>query len=86
VFTQVFVANPNKPRPIIDTLLENRRELLKLLHNLPTSKGTVAHECLFPHIEPLVPEGTVVPEHCNVEERCHAWKYCKIADFAPLCR
>ncbi|PUZ41016.1 hypothetical protein GQ55_9G469400 [Panicum hallii var. hallii] len=36
---KVFVANPNKPRCIIEALLENRRELLKLLHNLPTSKG-----------------------------------------------
>jgi len=36
---QVFVANPNKPHCIIEALLENRRELLKLLHNLPTSKG-----------------------------------------------
>lgn len=36
---KVFVANPNKPRCIIEALLQNRRELLKLLHNLPTSKG-----------------------------------------------
>nr|CAB3500756.1 unnamed protein product [Digitaria exilis] len=36
---KVFVANPNKPRCIIEALLNNRRELLKLLHNLPTSKG-----------------------------------------------
>ncbi|CAL4930905.1 unnamed protein product [Urochloa decumbens] len=36
---KVFVANPNKPRCIIEALLDNRRELLKLLHNLPTSKG-----------------------------------------------
>jgi len=36
---KVFVANPNKPHCIIEALLENRRELLKLLHNLPTSKG-----------------------------------------------
>ncbi|KAL6593800.1 hypothetical protein ACP70R_012339 [Stipagrostis hirtigluma subsp. patula] len=36
---KVFVANPNKPRRIIEALLENRREVLKLLHNLPTSKG-----------------------------------------------
>ncbi|CAN6295026.1 unnamed protein product [Urochloa humidicola] len=36
---KVFVANPNKPRCIIEALLDNRRDLLKLLHNLPTSKG-----------------------------------------------
>ncbi|ONM25658.1 Protein Mo25 [Zea mays] len=36
---QVFVANPNKPREIIQVLVENHREVLKLLHNLPTSKG-----------------------------------------------
>uniref|UniRef100_A0A0D3FIP8 Protein Mo25 n=1 Tax=Oryza barthii TaxID=65489 RepID=A0A0D3FIP8_9ORYZ len=36
---KVFVANPNKPRSIIEALIENRRELLKLLQNLPTSKG-----------------------------------------------
>jgi hypothetical protein len=39
---QVFVANPNKPREIIQVLVENHREVLKLLHNLPTSKGTTA--------------------------------------------
>jgi calcium binding protein 39 len=39
VIPQVFVANPNKPRSIIEALIENRRELLKLLQNLPTSKG-----------------------------------------------
>nr|ACG35791.1 protein Mo25 [Zea mays] len=36
---KVFVANPNKPREIIQVLVENHREVLKLLHNLPTSKG-----------------------------------------------
>ncbi|KAK3147189.1 hypothetical protein QOZ80_3BG0279250 [Eleusine coracana subsp. coracana] len=36
---KVFVANPNKPRCIIEVLVHNRRELLKLLSNLPTSKG-----------------------------------------------
>ncbi|KAL6657090.1 hypothetical protein ACP70R_004870 [Stipagrostis hirtigluma subsp. patula] len=36
---KVFVANPNKPRDIIQVLVDNHRELLKLLHNLPTSKG-----------------------------------------------
>jgi len=36
---KVFVANPNKPREIIQFLVENHREVLKLLHNLPTSKG-----------------------------------------------
>ncbi|RCV14282.1 hypothetical protein SEVIR_2G425100v4 [Setaria viridis] len=36
---KVFVANPNKPREIVRVLVDNHRELLKLLHNLPTSKG-----------------------------------------------
>ncbi|CAL5084386.1 unnamed protein product [Urochloa decumbens] len=36
---KVFVANPNKPREIVQVLVANHRELLKLLHNLPTSKG-----------------------------------------------
>jgi calcium binding protein 39 len=36
---KVFVANPNKPREIVQVLVDNHRELLKLLHNLPTSKG-----------------------------------------------
>ncbi|KAL6841792.1 hypothetical protein ACP4OV_028304 [Aristida adscensionis] len=36
---KVFVANPNKPRDVIQVLVDNHRELLKLLHNLPTSKG-----------------------------------------------
>uniref|UniRef100_A0ACD5WVM9 Uncharacterized protein n=1 Tax=Avena sativa TaxID=4498 RepID=A0ACD5WVM9_AVESA len=36
---KVFVANPNKPRSIVEALRDNRRELLKLLHNLPASKG-----------------------------------------------
>ncbi|OAY76871.1 Calcium-binding protein 39 [Ananas comosus] len=36
---KVFVANPNKPREIIEVLIDNHEELLKLLHNLPTSKG-----------------------------------------------
>ncbi|XP_042433198.1 calcium-binding protein 39-like isoform X2 [Zingiber officinale] len=36
---KVFVANPNKPRPIIDFLVENREELLIALQKLPASKG-----------------------------------------------
>ena len=71
---QVFVANPNKPRCIIEALLQNRRELLKLLHNLPTSKGTVVHECFIFHIEPLGQLGNLDsdwPAHHNVEEWCH---------------
>ncbi|KAM3352324.1 hypothetical protein ACQJBY_023897 [Aegilops geniculata] len=36
---KVFVANPNKPPGIIEALRDNRKELLKLLHNLPASKG-----------------------------------------------
>ena len=83
---QVFVANPNKPHCIIEALLENRRELLKLLHNLPTSKGTVVHECLIFHIEPLGQLGNLDsnwPAHHNVEEW---WNYCKIVAFPPVYR
>ncbi|KAF7007213.1 hypothetical protein CFC21_022168 [Triticum aestivum] len=36
---KVFVANPNKPRDIIQVLVDNHKELLKLLHALPASKG-----------------------------------------------
>ncbi|XP_074567638.1 uncharacterized protein LOC141824279 [Curcuma longa] len=36
---KVFVANPNKPRPIIDFLVGNREELLIALQKLPASKG-----------------------------------------------
>ncbi|XP_072976285.1 uncharacterized protein [Typha angustifolia] len=36
---KVFVANPNKPRDVIQFLINNNEELLKLLHKLPTSKG-----------------------------------------------
>ena len=50
---QVFVANPNKPREIVQVLVDNHRELLKLLHNLPTSKGTnVVVYCLLPVLNP----------------------------------
>ena len=69
---QVFVANPNKPRCIIVALLDNRREVLKLLHNLPTSKGIVVHEYLiFLHMEPLGHLGnqdTNRLKHHSVEE------------------
>jgi hypothetical protein len=39
VMKQVFVANPNKPLCIKEVLVANRQELLKLLNNLPASKG-----------------------------------------------
>jgi hypothetical protein len=39
-FKQVFVANPNKSQDIIDVLVENHEELLKLLHVLPVTTGT----------------------------------------------
>ncbi len=38
---KVFVANPNKPRPIMDILQKNREKLLKFLaefHNDRTGK------------------------------------------------
>nr|XP_018681221.1 PREDICTED: calcium-binding protein 39-like isoform X2 [Musa acuminata subsp. malaccensis] len=36
---KVFVANPNKPREIIEVLIDNHDELLMSLQNLPMSKG-----------------------------------------------
>ncbi|XP_038988293.1 calcium-binding protein 39 isoform X2 [Phoenix dactylifera] len=36
---KVFVANPNKPREIIEVLANNHAELLMLLHCLPTSRS-----------------------------------------------
>ena len=36
---QVFVANPNKPQPIIDILTNNRDKLLKYLEEFHTEKG-----------------------------------------------
>ncbi|KAJ1697663.1 hypothetical protein LUZ63_006175 [Rhynchospora breviuscula] len=36
---KVFVANPNKSEDIIEVLVENHEELLKLIHNLPMTKG-----------------------------------------------
>ena len=36
---QVFVANPNKPQPIVDILANNRDKLLKFLEEFHTEKG-----------------------------------------------
>ncbi|KAJ3683859.1 hypothetical protein LUZ60_014086 [Juncus effusus] len=36
---KVFAANPNKPRDVIEVLVENHEELLKQLQNLPINKG-----------------------------------------------
>lgn len=36
---QVFVANPNKPQPIVDILANNRDKLLKYLEDFHTEKG-----------------------------------------------
>ena len=36
---QVFVANPNKTRPIIDILVGNRDKLLKYLTDFHSDKG-----------------------------------------------
>lgn len=36
---KVFVANPHKPREIIEVLAKNHKELLMLLNKLPMSKG-----------------------------------------------
>jgi hypothetical protein len=46
VLKQVFVANPNKPLCIIEVLVANRKELLKLLNNLPASKGRLCPNVL----------------------------------------
>ena len=37
---QVFVANPNKPKPIVEILTGNQEKLLKYLTNFHTDKGT----------------------------------------------
>lgn len=39
LYSQVFVANPNKPQPIIDILANNREKLLKYLEDFHTDKG-----------------------------------------------
>ncbi|ONL98289.1 Protein Mo25 [Zea mays] len=69
---KVFVANPNKPRCIVVALLDNRREVLKLLHNLPSSKGIVVHGYrLFIQMEPLGHlrnQDRKRPKHHSVEE------------------
>ena len=36
---QVFVANPNKPKPIVEILTGNQEKLLKYLTNFHTDKG-----------------------------------------------
>lgn len=36
---QVFVANPNKPQPIVDILTNNREKLLKYLEDFHTERG-----------------------------------------------
>ncbi len=36
---QVFVANPNKPQPIIDILTNNKEKLLKYLEDFHTDRG-----------------------------------------------
>lgn len=36
---KVFVANPHKPREIIELLARNHKELLRLLNKLPADKG-----------------------------------------------
>jgi hypothetical protein len=39
---QVFVANPTKPQPVIDILVNNREKLLKYLEDFHTDKGESA--------------------------------------------
>ena len=39
---QVFVANPNKPQPIVDILANNRDKLLKYLEEFHTEKGILS--------------------------------------------
>lgn len=41
MFTQVFVANPNKPRDVKIILAKNRVKLLELLRNLSPAKGYI---------------------------------------------
>ena len=37
--SQVFVANPNKPQPIVDILTNNKEKLLKYLEEFHNEKG-----------------------------------------------
>lgn len=39
LFVQVFVANPNKPQPIVDILTNNRDKLLKFLEEFHADRG-----------------------------------------------
>ena len=43
---QVFVANPNKPQPIVDILTNNRGKLLKYLEEFHTDKGVCVCVCV----------------------------------------
>lgn len=39
VFSQVFVANPNKPKPILDILLRNQDKLVEFLTRFHTDRS-----------------------------------------------
>ena len=39
VFFQVFVANPNKPKPILDILLRNQDKLVEFLTKFHTDRS-----------------------------------------------
>ena len=39
LFSQVFVANPNKPKPILDILLRNQDKLVEFLTKFHTDRS-----------------------------------------------
>lgn len=39
LFVQVFVANPNKPRPILEILLRNKEKLVEFLSKFHTDRS-----------------------------------------------
>ena len=39
LFFQVFVANPNKPKPILDILLRNKEKLVEFLTKFHTDRS-----------------------------------------------
>jgi hypothetical protein len=41
----VFVANPNKPEPIVEILVKNREKLLKYLEEFHTDRGKRSDCC-----------------------------------------
>lgn len=63
---KVFVANPNKPQPIVDILTNNRDKLLKYLEDFHTDRGEhllLVDQLPAPHLSPPSPP-LPNPTHC----------------------